>query len=205
MLISSNHTVSPLINHLNESDLPSAARKTTKNISVIFTLVGKFYGDRTQIKVRNDMDWTDRAINFVIRLSCYNSLTNSVNPCKKAKAEQPALCVQFRWGQIWQIFARVENEGSFAFLTRLYLFLPVRLVSKEDTSFFMERIFARLCALKMPFYNNSYFYFIFIFCIFISFLNTFLYIKVLLRAFNNPYRGLSWKFYPRSDEAFFWK
>jgi len=59
------------------------------------------------------MDWTDLAINFVIRLSCYNSLANSMNPAKRP--EQLTLCVRFRSRQIWQIFARIENEVRLLF------------------------------------------------------------------------------------------
>ncbi|CAL1689345.1 unnamed protein product [Lasius platythorax] len=97
---------------------------------------------QSESKYAVDTDWAGRVINFVIRLSHYGLSANFANSAK-GPVDIQAFVYEFRLGQIWQIFMRV-NESLFAFLTGLYLFPSARVGSKEDASFLLGVKFARI-------------------------------------------------------------
>jgi len=175
MLIRPN-PVDSLISHLNEPGFP-VGRKTCaheKHPCNFFTLTGKLYDDRTRIKVRVDMDWTDLSL-----FGYHATIPSRIQwILRKGQSRTTNSLCTISIGTNLADFRAHRKRGSFAFLTELYLFFPDKLVSKEGwQSFFCWEKLVKLGALEVQFYINAYFLFCFWMCFFIC--------KFLFNTFNN--------------------
>lgn len=153
--------MSSLINHLNEPGLPGlqeqrpAREKQPRNIH---SCLKKFHGDRTWIKVRADIDWTDRAINFVIRLSCYDSPVNLACPVKMPGRTTSPLCTILIGANLADFRAR--RKRGLVCLPNWTLFVPLGARDvKGGYEFFIERGEACETLCNIFYISNTHFHF----------------------------------------------